>query len=211
MTQETMTEELANHQHQLVVMDMDSTLIKQEAIDLLGHAVGKGEEMSQITARAMAGEMDFEEAIKERVEMLAGLEVEQLEKIRTQLTLTPGAEIFFKTIKAFGYKTGLVSGGFSYFVEPLSKELDIDHTLSNVLEHKHGKITGKLLPPIIDRAAKAQFLIDIAAEQDIPLEKTVAIGGRSQRCRHACRCRTGHSFLRPPQPPGKSRHLHQHS
>ncbi len=165
-----------DHHHQLVVMDMDSTLIEQEAIDLLGYAVGKGEEMSRITAEAMAGRLDFEQAITQRVEMLAGLGTSHIEKVKNQLTLTPGAELFFKTVKSFGYKTALVSGGFSFFVEPLAERLEIDHTLSNTLEIKKDKLTGKLLPPIIDRAAKAQFLIDTAADENIPLNKTVAVG-----------------------------------
>ncbi len=167
---------MSDYQHELVVMDMDSTLIEQEAIDLLGHAAGHGKEMSQITAQAMAGEMDFEQALKKRVKMLAGLTQQDIQKIQNQLTLTPGANTFIKTIKSFGYRTGLVSGGFSHFVEPLAAELGLDHTLSNTLEIEKGILTGELEGPIIDSAAKAQFLIDTASRYDIPLAKTVAIG-----------------------------------
>ncbi len=170
------TTSIASHSHELVVMDMDSTLISQEAIDLLGHAAGCGDEMRKITAEAMAGDIQFEEALKQRVKMLTGLLVESLEKIRRQLTLTPGAYTFIKTIKSLGYHTGLVSGGFDFFVEPLAAELGIEHTFANRLEIKDDKLTGGLHPPIVDRAAKAQFLIDIADQHNIPLERTVAIG-----------------------------------
>lgn len=165
-----------NHNYQLVVMDMDSTLISQEAIDLLGDSAGCGEKMQEITAIAMEGGMQFEKALRMRVKMLAGFEMDKLEQIQRQLTLTPGAATFLKTIKSLGYKTGLVSGGFDIFVDPLAKELGIEYTLSNQLEIKDGKLTGELLLPIIDRSAKAQFLIDIAHQNNIALEKTVAIG-----------------------------------
>ena len=167
---------IADHSHQLVVMDMDSTLVAEEAIDLLGYLAGCGEEMEKITVMAMAGEIQFKQAIRQRVKMLSGLPCEALEKVKRQLTLTSGATTFLKTIKSLGYHTGLVSGGFDFFVEPLAEELGIEYTLANQLEIKDDKLTGELHPPIIDRTDKAQFLTDIANQHNIPLEKTVAIG-----------------------------------
>ena len=160
----------------LVVMDVDSTLIQQEVIELLGARADKGAEIAAITESAMRGELDFTESLQARVALLAGLPESVLTDVQKEITLTPGARTLVRTMHKLGHHVALVSGGFETVIAPLVAELGIEHMRANNLEILAGKLTGKLIGPIIDRAGKAQALREFAAERSIALEQTIAIG-----------------------------------
>jgi phosphoserine phosphatase len=160
----------------LVIMDVDSTLISQEVIELLGAKAGVEEEIHSITERAMAGDIDFEASLRERVALLKGLPISTIDDLRDEISLTPGARTLVKTLQKLGHTVAVVSGGFIDVIEPLLTSLDIRHFRANTLESKDGLLTGGLIGPIIDRAAKAQALRDFAAIEKIEIEQTVAIG-----------------------------------
>ena len=160
----------------LVVMDVDSTLIQQEVIELLGAKAGKGAEIIAITESAMRGELDFAESLSARVALLSGLPESVLTQVQSEITLTPGARTLIRTLHKLGHHVALVSGGFEPVIAPLMSELGIEHMRANNLEIVDGKLTGKLIGPIIDRAGKAQALRDFAAMHSIELEQTIAIG-----------------------------------
>jgi phosphoserine phosphatase len=160
----------------LVIMDVDSTLISQEVIELLGAKAGVAKEIHQITERAMAGEIDFEESLRERVALLKGLPLSVIDEVRSEISLTPGARTLVKTLQRLGHTVAVVSGGFTEVILPLLVSLDISHYRANSLESKDGLLTGGLLGPIVDRAAKASALREFAALEKIEIEQTVAIG-----------------------------------
>ena len=160
----------------LVVMDVDSTLIQQEVIELLGAKAGKGAEIAAITESAMRGELDFAESLRARVGLLAGLPESVLTEVQNEITLTPGARTLIRTLHKLGHHVALVSGGFEPVIAPLMKDLGIAHMRANNLEIDSGKLTGNLKGPIIDRAGKAEALRDFAALHSIALEQTIAIG-----------------------------------
>lgn len=160
----------------LVVMDVDSTLIQQEVIELLAARAGCLTEVSAITNSAMNGEIDFEQSLRARVELLAGIPQETLDDIRREITLTPGARTLVETLKKLGHSVGVVSGGFTTVIEPLIRDLGIEHYRANTLEVADGVLTGKIVGPIIDRAAKATALRDFAELEGVELEQTIAIG-----------------------------------
>jgi len=160
----------------LIVMDVDSTLISQEVIDLMAAACGVGEEVSLITEAAMRGEIDFESALRKRVALLAGNSETILDQVSQQITLTPGARTLIRTLKKLGHAVGLVSGGFSQVVNPVAQSLGITNVKANTLEIIDGVITGKLIGPIIDRAAKADTLREFARTENISMANTIAIG-----------------------------------
>lgn len=160
----------------LVVMDVDSTLIQQEVIELLGAKANKGAEIAAITEAAMRGELDFAQSLQARVSLLAGLPESVLIEVQSEITLTPGARTLVRTLHKLGHHVALVSGGFEPVIAPLMVELGIEHMRANNLEIVAGKLTGKLTGPIIDRAGKAQALREFAAEHSIALEQTIAIG-----------------------------------
>ena len=160
----------------LVLMDVDSTLISQEVIELLGAKAGVVEQVKGITDRAMSGEIDFEESLRERVALLKGLPASVLEEVRAEISLTPGAKTLVSTLQKLGHTVAVVSGGFIDVIEPLLKSLDISHYRANTLEIQEGVLTGGLVGPIVDRAAKAQALRDFAAIEKVEIEQTVAIG-----------------------------------
>jgi phosphoserine phosphatase len=160
----------------LVVMDVDSTLIQQEVIELLGVRADKGAEIAAITESAMRGELDFAESLQARVALLAGLPESVLTDVQKEITLTPGARTLVRTMHKLGHHVALVSGGFETVIAPLVAELGIEHMRANNLEIIAGKLSGKLIGPIIDRAGKAQALREFAAEHSIALEQTIAIG-----------------------------------
>jgi phosphoserine phosphatase len=160
----------------LVVMDVDSTLIQQEVIELLGAKAGKGAEIIAITESAMRGELDFAESLRARVALLSGLPESVLTQVQSEITLTPGARTLIRTLHKLGHHVALVSGGFEPVIAPLVSELGIEHMRANNLEIVDGKLTGKLIGPIIDRAGKAQALREFAAMHSIELEQTIAIG-----------------------------------
>jgi phosphoserine phosphatase len=167
---------LTRRAKRLVIMDMDSTLIQQEVIDLLAAHAGKSDEVKEITKLAMNGEIEFKEALAQRVQLLAGLPETIFEKVRTELTLSPGAESLIETLHKIGHKVGVVSGGFIEVIEPLLKKLNIDYSKANSLEIINGKLTGKLVGAVVDRLGKQKALEEFAAREKIPLEQTVAIG-----------------------------------
>ncbi len=160
----------------LVVMDVDSTLINDEVIDVLAARAGAGDAVAQITARAMAGELDFEASLRERVAALAGLDESVLDAVREEITLTPGARTLIRTLKRLGYVVALVSGGFVEVIEPLARELGVDHIRANQLEVRDGTLTGHVVGTVIDRRAKRAALEEFAAVHGLPLSRTIAIG-----------------------------------
>jgi phosphoserine phosphatase len=167
---------LARQSKRLVILDMDSTLIEQEIIDLLGAFSDKPDQVSQITERAMAGEIDFQQALLARVQLLAGLDQIVIEKVRNQLTITKGAQRLIEELHKIGHKVGVVSGGFTNVIEPILKTLKIDYYAANELEISNGKLTGQLVGPIIDAHAKKMALEEFAKRENISLNQTVAIG-----------------------------------
>lgn len=160
----------------LVVLDVDSTLISDEVIELLAEEAGCLDEVRSITERAMAGELDFAEALRERVARLAGLDTDALSRARDRMRLTPGARTFVRTLKRLGYSIGIVSGGFTHFTDGLASSLGLDHAVANELEVVDGKLTGRVLGPVVDRARKAELLRSFAEAEGVPLSQTVAVG-----------------------------------
>ena len=160
----------------LVVMDVDSTLIQDEVIDLLAREAGCEAAVAEVTARAMAGELDFAESLRERVAALAGTPQSALLTVRDAVRLTPGARTLCRTLVSLGYKLALVSGGFSEIVGPLAAQLGVHRFRANTLEVADGVLTGRVIPPIVDRAGKAQALREFADEFGFAVSRTVAIG-----------------------------------
>jgi phosphoserine phosphatase len=160
----------------LVVMDVDSTLVSGEAIDLLAARAGCAAKVAEVTAAAMRGELDFAAALRERVALLAGLEASVIDEVRAELRLTPGARTLIRTLRRLGYKCGIVSGGFTQFTGPLAADLGLDYAAANTLEIADGRLTGQLTGAVIDRAGKARALRDFAASCGVPLTQTVAVG-----------------------------------
>lgn len=167
---------LARRGRRLVVMDVDSTLIRQEVIEMLAAHAGREAEVRAVTERAMGGELDFSESLRERVKALAGLDESVLREVREAVVLTPGARTLVRTLKRLGFTVALVSGGFIEIVGPIAQELHIDRAEANRLEIIDGRLTGNVLGDIVDRAGKARALIRFAAEAGLPLSRTVAIG-----------------------------------
>ncbi len=160
----------------LVCFDMDSTLIQTEVIDELAELAGVGAEVRAITESAMNGEMDFKESFKKRMVLLEGLSEEVLHKVAINLPITKGAHRLMKALKYYGYKTAILSGGFTYFGEYLQKELGIDYVHANELEIKNGKLTGNFIGDIVDGQKKAEFLQAIADKEGIHINQTIAVG-----------------------------------
>ena len=167
---------LARLAKKLVVMDVDSTLIQQEVIELLAAKVGAEKEVIEITKAAMAGELDFESSLRARVALLAGAPEEIIAQVRDEIKLTPGARTLVKTLQRLGHEVAVVSGGFTCVIEPLLNELGIRNYRANNLEIADGKLTGEVLAPIVDRAAKGQALRDFATKVGVTIEQTIAIG-----------------------------------
>src|SRR5579859_2359569 len=138
----------------LIVMDVDSTLIQNEVIDLLAAKAGCADEVAKVTASAMRGELDFAASLRERAALLAGLDADVLAEVRAALRLTPGARTLVRTLKRLGYKCGIVSGGFTAVIQPLADELGIDFVAANTLEVADGRLTGRVIEPIVDRDGK---------------------------------------------------------
>ena len=160
----------------LVVLDMDSTLIQDEVIDLLAEECDCLDEVSAITARTMEGELDFEQSLRARTALLAGLTEERVRSVRGRIRLTPGARTFVRTLHRLGYQVGVISGGFTIFTDHVAELLHLDHARANELEIVDGVLTGEILGDVVDRTAKATLLRNIADGEGIPLEQTVAIG-----------------------------------
>ncbi|MDQ6981540.1 MAG: phosphoserine phosphatase SerB [Mariprofundus sp.] len=161
----------------LLFMDMDSTLIQCECIDEIAGFLGIKTQISEITERAMRGELDFAASLTERVQLLSGLDVSVLDQVYEQcIELTQGAESLITTLKQHGWKIGLVSGGFTWFTDKLEKRLELDFTRSNVLDIRDGKLTGGIIGNIVDAETKRHCLLEQAEIYSIPMAQTVAIG-----------------------------------
>ena len=157
-------------------MDVDSTLIQQEVIELLADFAGVMPEVKTITEQAMSGELDFKQSLERRVGLLEGLSDEIFQWLKPQIELTPGVQELIAAVHGLGGKIGAVSGGFSQVLEPLANEIGLDYWMANSLEVLDGKLTGCLVGPIIDAEAKATALRSWATESGIAIEKTIAIG-----------------------------------
>ena len=160
----------------LICFDMDSTLIQTEVIDELARRAGVGDQVSAITASAMRGEIDFRQSFLKRISLLKGLDESVMKEIAENLPITDGAERLFKTLKRYGYRTAILSGGFTYFGNYLKNKLDIDYVFANELEIVNGKLTGNNVGDIVDGARKAEILKLLAFKEDIHLEQVIAVG-----------------------------------
>jgi phosphoserine phosphatase len=160
----------------LIVLDADSTLLQGEVIDLLAERCGCAAEVAAVTEAAMSGELDFEQALRQRVQLLAGLDETDLDAVRRSLLLSPGARTLVRTLKRLGYETAVVSGGFIQVIDALVTDLGIDHLAANELEIVDGRLTGGLVGPILDRVGKADALIRFAAAAGVPQSRTIAVG-----------------------------------
>ena len=163
-------------ERRLLIMDVDSTLIQQEVIELLAEHAGKREEVAAVTEAAMRGELDFAQSLHARVATLAGLPVEVIEKVRAAVVLSLGAEELIEAFHAAGHVVCVVSGGFNQILNPLAERLGLDHALANELEVVDGRLTGRVLGEVVDRAVKERMLRAWAGEHGIPLEHCVAVG-----------------------------------
>ena len=160
----------------LVCFDMDSTLIQAEVIDKLAELAGVGDEVKAITESAMQGEIDFNESFKRRMSLLKGLSEEVLQEVAENLPITKGAHRLISTLKSYGFKTAILSGGFTYFGKYLQRELGIDYVHANQLEIKDGVLTGGYLGEIVDGNKKAEYLKEIAEKEGIDINQTIAVG-----------------------------------
>lgn len=167
---------LARRAKRIVLLDMDSTLIQQEVIDVIAAKHNVGPQVAEITERAMRGELDFAGSLNARVGLLTGASVDILEEVKTEITLTPGARTLIRTLHRLGHKVGVVSGGFIDVIEPLLNDLNIDFYRANKLEIADGKLTGKITGQLIDRDAKAEALREFADAEGVSLAQTIAIG-----------------------------------
>jgi phosphoserine phosphatase len=160
----------------LIVMDVDSTLLQDEIIELLAAQAGCAAQVAELTTAAMRGETDFVQSLHDRVALLAGLEVAAIDKVLRQVRLTPGARTLVRTLKRLGYRCGVVSGGFTQFTDWLTAELGLDFAAANTLEIADGKLTGRVTGEIIDRPGKERALRQFAASAGVPLSQAVAVG-----------------------------------
>ena len=167
---------LERRNKRLIVFDVDSTLIQGEVIEMLAERAGAGAAVSAITDAAMRGELDFAESLHQRVATLAGLPAEVLDEVADQVELTPGARTTIRTLRRLGFHCGVVSGGFRQVIEPLAHELMLDFVAANELEIIDGRLTGRVVGPIVDSAGKAKALRDFANQAGVPMEQTVAVG-----------------------------------
>ena len=161
---------------QLVVFDMDSTLIDAEVIDELAKEAGVGDQVAAITEAAMQGKLDFKQSFRQRLELLEGLSVDVLQKVAQRLQLNEGEEHLIKTLKQLGYKTAIVSGGFTYFAEHLQSILGVDYIYANELDTENGLVTGKVVGDVIDGQRKADLLRELAQREGLALEQVIAVG-----------------------------------
>jgi len=167
---------LSRRSSRLVVLDVDSTLIRNEVIDLLADEAGCKEQVAALTDQAMRGDLDYADALEQRVALLQGTPVSAVDRVITQMVLTPGAKTFVRTLRRLGYRIAIISGGFTHFTDHLATQLDLDHAYANRLEIVDGVITGRIEGDIVDAKAKAELLESIAEIEGVPLEQTVAVG-----------------------------------
>jgi phosphoserine phosphatase len=167
---------LQRHSRKLVQLDVDSTLIQQEVIELLAAKAGVADEVIAITQKAMAGELDFEQSLRARVALLKGLPVSAISQVQGEIVLTPGARTLVSTLQKLGHEVAVVSGGFIDVIAPLLQNLQIKYYKANTLGIENGLLTGEVVGPVIDRAAKAAALREFAAATSISMDQTIAIG-----------------------------------
>lgn len=167
---------LLRHGVRLIVMDVDSTLIQGEVIEMLAEHAGYGPEVADVTERAMRGELDFEQSLRARVKLLAGLDASVLDEVYDAIVVNPGARTMVRTLRRLGYRFAIVSGGFSQITDRLAEDLGIHRARANTLEIVDGKLTGEVVGPVVDRAGKAQALREFAADLGVPEAATIAIG-----------------------------------
>lgn len=160
----------------LVCFDCDSTLITGEVIEMLAAHAGREAEVAEVTARAMRGELDFEESLRERVKTLAGLDASVIDEVAASIELTPGARTTIRTLNSLGYRTAVVSGGFIQVLESLAADLELDYVRANTLEIVDGTLTGRVTGKVVDRTAKADYLEEFAADSGLSMSQTVAVG-----------------------------------
>ncbi|WP_445154418.1 phosphoserine phosphatase SerB [Arthrobacter sp. Hor0625] len=160
----------------LLIMDVDSTLIRQEVIELLAAYAGKREEVTAVTEAAMRGELDFAQSLHARVAVLAGLPADVVDSVRAEVELSDGAEALVAAFKAAGHAVAVVSGGFNQILRPIAEGLGLDYWIANELEIVDGALTGRVLGDVVDRAAKEKYLREWAAAEGIPMEHTIAVG-----------------------------------
>tara|TARA_R110001599_G_scaffold326715_1_gene539359 strand:- start:14 stop:673 length:660 start_codon:yes stop_codon:yes gene_type:complete len=190
----------------LVVFDMDSTLIEAEVIDELAKEAGVGEEVSAITEQAMRGEIDFTESFIRRVGLLKGLDEKVLESVAARLKMTEGAERLISTLKSLGYKTAILSGGFTYFAKGLQAKLGIDYIYANNLEIKDGKVTGQVTGQVVDGNRKAALLDELAVRENIGREQVIAVGDGANDLPMLSRAGLGVAFRAKPLVKESARH-----
>jgi len=167
---------LLRHGVRLIVMDADSTLVQGEVIEMLADLAGCRDQVAEITEAAMRGELDFEQSLRARVGLLAGLDESCLDRVYDDVILTPGARTLVRTLKRLGYRFAIVSGGFSAVIDRIAADLGIDYAAANELEVVDGKLTGRLVGPVVDRAGKADALLRFADEAGVSQAATIAIG-----------------------------------
>ncbi len=167
---------MLRHGVRLIVMDVDSTLIQGEVIEMLAEHAGYGPEVAEVTERAMRGELDFEQSLRARVKLLAGLDASVLDEVYDAIVVNPGARTMVRTLRRLGYRFAIVSGGFSQITDRLAEELGIHRARANTLEVVDGKLTGEVVGEVVDRAGKARALREFAADLGIPEAATIAIG-----------------------------------
>ncbi len=167
---------LLRHGMRLIVMDVDSTLIQGEVIEMLADHAGCLQQVAEVTEAAMRGELDFEQSLRERVALLEGLEASALDQVYDSILLAPGARTMVRTLKRLGYRFAIVSGGFTQITDRIAADLGIDFAAANELEVADGRLTGRIVGPVVDRAGKAAALRRFAAEAGVPTASTIAIG-----------------------------------
>jgi len=168
--------ELRQAGRKLLIMDVDSTLIQQEVIELLAAYAGKRDEVAAVTEAAMRGELDFAQSLHARVAVLAGLPAAVVDSVRAEVKLSEGAAELVAAFKAAGHVVAVVSGGFNQVLRPIAEDLGLDYWIANELEIVDGALTGRVLGDVIDRAAKEKYLREWSAAEGIALEHTIAVG-----------------------------------